>query len=51
MTIEPSGWISTMQIDLGAGFYSDGYGPLPFYWPRPTAGIRRPRLRPHAVLR
>ncbi len=32
VTIAASGWISTMQIDLGAGFYSDGFGPLPFYF-------------------
>ena len=31
VTIAAAGWISTMQIDLGAGFYSDGFGPLPFY--------------------
>jgi hypothetical protein len=32
VTAAPTGWISTMQIDLGAGFYSDGFGPLPFYF-------------------
>ena len=52
VTIEPSGWISTMQIDLGAGFYSDGYGPLPFYFgPGLPQVFVVSRLRPHAVLR
>lgn len=52
VTIEPSGWISTMQIDLGAGFYSDGYGPLPFYFgPGLPQVLVVSRLRPHAVLR
>jgi len=52
VTIEPSGWISTMQIDLGAGFYSDGYGPLPFYFgPGLPQVFVVSRLRPHTVLR
>ncbi len=52
VTAPPTGWISTMQIDLGAGFYSDGFGPLPFYFGpgRPQLFIVS-RLRPHAVLR
>lgn len=31
-TLFPSRWVATMNRDIGAGFYSFGYGPLPYYF-------------------
>jgi hypothetical protein len=43
---EPLGWIGVMSARLGAGYYSDGWGPLPFAFGRvPAERYRVDRVR------
>ena len=52
LTIPTSRWVTTMNQELGAGFYSFAYGPLPYYFGKVPAeqykfyDIREPSASP-----